>query len=107
MCYENGSLFGATWSQLQRQLDGIEMKKMYLLNPLAPEFVPNRLRHATLTGAAATAMLSADDTQCGKSSRPAAQHDIMFHPRAHTQQPASHMPPFQFSTEVCNSHIPE
>lgn len=111
-CHENDSLFGTTWSQLQRQLDGLELKKTYILNPLAPEFVPNRLRHATLTGAAATATLSADDTQHATSWRLTAQHHSTYHPWADMQQPSSHMPPasrvppFQFSTEVCRSHIP-
>ncbi len=39
-----------TWGQIRSQLDGVELKKTYLeLNPLAPEFVPNRLRHVTYT----------------------------------------------------------
>ncbi|XP_049819746.1 probable helicase with zinc finger domain isoform X3 [Aethina tumida] len=40
ICTENKSLFGITWSQLKLQLDGIELKKIYTLNPLAPEFYP-------------------------------------------------------------------
>ncbi len=32
---------------MRAQLDGVELKKSYILNPLAPEFVPNRLRHAS------------------------------------------------------------
>lgn len=39
-CTENGSLFGITWSLLKAQMDGVEFKKTYVLNPLAPEFVP-------------------------------------------------------------------
>lgn len=101
-CHENGSLFGVTWSQLQQQLDGMELKKTYVLNPRAPEFVPNRLRHATLTGAAATATLFANDTHRVEPSR--LQHNTAYQPLAHMQQPVSHMPPFQFSAEVCNSH---
>ena len=39
---KNGSLIGMTWTQLRGQLDGAEIKKTYVLNPLAPEFVPSR-----------------------------------------------------------------
>ena len=46
VCYQNNSLYGITWSHLRAQLDGVELKKTYILNPLAPEFIPNRLRHA-------------------------------------------------------------
>ncbi|KAJ8919966.1 hypothetical protein NQ315_006495 [Exocentrus adspersus] len=45
-CKDNGSLFGITWEQLRLQLDGIELKKIYTLNPLAPEFIPRRYRNA-------------------------------------------------------------
>lgn len=41
-CSDNDSLHGMTWSQLKYQLDSIELKKIYTLNPLAPEFVPRR-----------------------------------------------------------------
>lgn len=39
-CNENNSLFGITWSMLRSQLDGVELKKTFVLNPMAPEFVP-------------------------------------------------------------------
>ena len=45
ICNKQNSLYGITWNHLRSQLDGVEMKKTYVLNPLAPEFVPNRLRH--------------------------------------------------------------
>ena len=103
-CDKNKSLFGVTWWQLQRQLDGLELKKTYILNPLAPEFVPNRLRHATLTGAAATSTLSADDhTPRSKPARLPAQHDNTYHLSADIHPPTSHIPQFQLSTKVCNS----
>ncbi|CAH1397953.1 unnamed protein product [Nezara viridula] len=44
ICSENGSLYGIKWSYLRSQLDGVELKKMYTLNPLAPEFVPRQYR---------------------------------------------------------------
>ena len=46
ICHNNNSLYGITWNHLRAQLDGVELKKSYILNPLAPEFVPNRMRHA-------------------------------------------------------------
>ena len=46
ICHNNSSLYGITWNHLRAQLDGVELKKTYILNPLAPEFVPNRMRHA-------------------------------------------------------------
>ncbi|XP_022919640.1 probable helicase with zinc finger domain [Onthophagus taurus] len=42
ICEKNHSLFGISWSQLRNQLDGVELKKNYGLNPLAPEFVPRK-----------------------------------------------------------------
>nr|CAD7592664.1 unnamed protein product [Timema genevievae] len=42
ICNQNKSLFGITWSYLRSQLDGVELKKTYVLNPLAPEFVPRQ-----------------------------------------------------------------
>jgi len=40
ICYQNKSLFGISWQSLKSQLDGVELRKTYVLNPLAPEFVP-------------------------------------------------------------------
>lgn len=42
ICNQNKSLFGITWSHLRSQLDGVELKKTYVLNPLAPEFIPRQ-----------------------------------------------------------------
>lgn len=39
-CHQNKSLFGITWQVLKSQLDGVELRKTYVLNPLAPEFIP-------------------------------------------------------------------
>ncbi|RZC35695.1 helicase with zinc finger domain, partial [Asbolus verrucosus] len=44
ICNDNGSLYGITWTQLKFQLDGIELKKVYTLNPLAPEFIPRKYK---------------------------------------------------------------
>ncbi|KAK4291927.1 hypothetical protein Pmani_035272 [Petrolisthes manimaculis] len=43
LCSEAGSLYGISWSSLRSQLDGVELKKTYVLNPLAPEFIPRYL----------------------------------------------------------------
>ncbi|XP_041363275.1 probable helicase with zinc finger domain [Gigantopelta aegis] len=48
ICSQNSSFHGLTWSQLRSQLESAEMAKTYVLNPLAPEFVPNRLFHVTI-----------------------------------------------------------
>lgn len=42
ICDENHSLNGITWIHLRNLLDNLELKKTYILNPLAPEFVPRR-----------------------------------------------------------------
>jgi len=42
ICDENHSLNGITWIHLRNLLDNLELKKSYILNPLAPEFVPRR-----------------------------------------------------------------
>ena len=44
-CHAHNSLFGVTWSTLRAMLDGVELKKTYVLNPLAPEFVPRAKRY--------------------------------------------------------------
>lgn len=102
-CHDNCSLFGVTWSQLQRQLDGLELKKSYVLNPLAPVFVPNRLRHATLTGAAASATLSTDSSRRVVPARQTIQHDGTCRPSAQTQQPATCWRAFQLPNQVCST----
>lgn len=48
LCSEAGSLYGITWSALRAQLDGVELKKTYVLNPLAPEFIPRYLYFSPL-----------------------------------------------------------
>ncbi|KAK6630750.1 hypothetical protein RUM44_002919 [Polyplax serrata] len=45
ICNKNKSLFGITWGLLRSQLDGVELKKTYALNPLAPEFVPRSFQN--------------------------------------------------------------
>lgn len=47
ICNNNSSLFGIKWSYLRSLLDGVELKKTYTLNPLAPEFVPRQYQPET------------------------------------------------------------
>lgn len=44
ICHENRSLHGITFEQIKAQLEALELKKTYVLNPLAPEFIPRALR---------------------------------------------------------------
>lgn len=44
ICHDNGSLHGITFEQIKAQLEALELKKTYVLNPLAPEFIPRALR---------------------------------------------------------------
>uniref|UniRef100_A0A672S7Y2 Probable helicase with zinc finger domain n=1 Tax=Sinocyclocheilus grahami TaxID=75366 RepID=A0A672S7Y2_SINGR len=44
ICHENHSLHGITFEQIKIQLEALELKKTYVLNPLAPEFIPRALR---------------------------------------------------------------
>lgn len=45
ICHENKSLLGLTYSALRTMLDNVELKKAYVLNPLAPEFIPRSKRY--------------------------------------------------------------
>jgi len=40
ICHVKKSIHGFTWDDLKSHLEAIELKKIYGLNPLAPEFVP-------------------------------------------------------------------
>ncbi|KAM4585119.1 putative helicase with zinc finger domain isoform 1-T2 [Odontesthes bonariensis] len=44
ICHVNTSLHGITFEQIKSQLEALELKKTYVLNPLAPEFIPRALR---------------------------------------------------------------
>ncbi|KAK7929286.1 hypothetical protein WMY93_005681 [Mugilogobius chulae] len=44
ICHQNSSLHGITFEQIKSQLEALELKKTYVLNPLAPEFIPRALR---------------------------------------------------------------
>ncbi|XP_069056002.1 probable helicase with zinc finger domain isoform X2 [Pleurodeles waltl] len=44
ICHDNESIHGITFEQIKSQLEALELKKTYVLNPLAPEFIPRALR---------------------------------------------------------------
>ncbi|CAL4068186.1 unnamed protein product, partial [Meganyctiphanes norvegica] len=48
VCNEANSLYGISWSALRSQLDGVDFKKNYVLNPLAPEFIPRYLLYSRI-----------------------------------------------------------
>ena len=45
MCNDHNSFFGMTWPHLKSLLNNVEMTKTYILNPLAPEFIPKSFPH--------------------------------------------------------------
>ena len=64
MCRDFKSLNGISWMQLRSHLDALEMKKLYGLNPMAPEFVPKVLR----AGGQPMIMASSSSTSSSSSS---------------------------------------
>ena len=44
-CHEHTSLHGISFEEIRAQLSGVEMKKTYILNPLAKEFIPRAFRN--------------------------------------------------------------
>ncbi|XP_077184514.1 putative helicase with zinc finger domain isoform X2 [Paroedura picta] len=50
LCHDNESLHGITFDQIKAQLEALELKKTYVLNPLAPEFIPRALRQQHSSG---------------------------------------------------------
>lgn len=42
---QHDSLLGMKWLELRGMLDRVELKKTYVLNPFAPEFIPRHRRH--------------------------------------------------------------
>ncbi|CAB1344861.1 unnamed protein product [Coregonus sp. 'balchen'] len=75
ICHENASLHGITFEQIKAQLEALELKKTYVLNPLAPEFIPRALR-----------------PQPAQHPHQHQHHHQHPHPQGHTatKQPGSH-----------------
>lgn len=101
ICNQNKSLFGITWSLLRSQLDGVELKKTYTLNPLAPEFVPRAMQ--------AEAYLR-DQQQAAANiamqQQPQMQQQQQQHQPQHIQQlPPHHHPSHQMQPPHHMNHV--
>ncbi|XP_023676139.1 probable helicase with zinc finger domain isoform X1 [Paramormyrops kingsleyae] len=86
ICHENSSLHGITFEQIKAQLEALELKKTYVLNPLAPEFIPRALRPQHAQGP-------------GKQQQQSQQqHQHQSPPKGKGQHPnqAEHFPPEGF-----------
>ncbi|XP_036325735.1 LOW QUALITY PROTEIN: probable helicase with zinc finger domain [Rhagoletis pomonella] len=87
ICDENKSLFGITWSYLRSQLDGVELKRGYVLNPLAPEFIPRAMQpEAYLRDQTAMYLM-------GAAAANASNHHGAPHPGAGPHHPGGPLPP--------------
>lgn len=78
ICHQNKSLYGITWSLLRSQLDGVELKKTYVLNPLAPEFVPRAHQ--------AEAYLRDQQSSLNMQPQPYQPHHQQYHHQQSQQQ---------------------
>lgn len=76
ICHQNKSLFGITWSYLRSQLDGVELKRSYVLNPLAPEFIPRSLQPESYLRQQAIAAAAAVSQQVMQSTAQQAINQI-------------------------------
>lgn len=94
ICDQNKSLFGITWSSLRSQLDGVELKKTFVLNPLAPEFVPRAHQ--------AEAYLREQQLHAQQQTQPSSHQPS--HAPNH-QQPSSHPAPHHHASAP-NSVLP-
>lgn len=86
-CHQNKSLFGITWQMLKSQLDGLEMRKTYVLNPLAPEFIPRALQSESYLR---DQMMMMNQRKFGNMMpmHPQMQsHPMNFHPSQQSQMP--------------------
>lgn len=83
-CHQNKSLFGITWQTLKLQLDGVELRKTYVLNPLAPEFVPRALQ---------TESYLRDQISLNNRKYPTQQHQNVQQNIHHLHHSSSQQPP--------------
>lgn len=90
-CHQNKSLFGITWSSLKAQLDGVELRKTYVLNPLAPEFVPRALQTESYLRdqIASKHLLMMPQQSLSSQSLPKMQHTHQMHSN-HIYQSSMH-----------------
>lgn len=99
ICHQNKSLFGITWQMLKSQLDGLEMRKTYVLNPLAPEFIPRALQSESYLR---DQMMMMNPRKFG-NMMPLHPPQIQSHPMNFHHQQQSQMPPHP---SFHPSHIP-
>lgn len=83
-CHQNKSLFGITWQTLKLQLDGVELRKTYVLNPLAPEFIPRALQ---------TESYLRDQISLNNRKYPTQQHQNVQQNIHHLHHSSSQQPP--------------
>lgn len=99
ICHENGSLYGITWSVLKSQLDGVELKKTYSLNPLAPEFIPRKYQTETY--------IRPKEVTPQIPIAPILPHPVIIHPYTQIEPPPpAHPPEFYNQTAPINHQMP-
>lgn len=91
ICNQNQSLCGISWITLRSQLDGVELKKTYVLNPLAPEFVPRALQAESYIRDQQVAVQHSQHTAPIPLPQPPPQIPVASHP--HNQHPMVHNHP--------------
>lgn len=111
ICDENKSLFGLTMWQLRSQLDGVELKRGYVLNPLAPEFIPRSLQpEAYLRDQAAMYLAMAANNHHPMGPHPAHHHGPggmgAPHPSMLAGGGNSQMPPHHASQQMPHMYGP-
>lgn len=91
-CHQNKSLFGITWQSLKSQLDGVELRKTYVLNPLAPEFIPRVQTESYLRD-----QIMRNNRNYNSMMMPHMNHSMNFHhnQQGNMHQFHPHMPPGQ------------
>lgn len=94
ICQQNKSLFGITWQMLKGQLDGVELRKTYVLNPLAPEFVPRALQTESYLR---EQMMLMNQRKYVNHAHQMQSTSMNFpsHPTPQMQHPSYHLPPQQ------------
>lgn len=102
ICHDNGSLYGITWSVLKSQLDGVELKKTYSLNPLAPEFIPRKYHTETY--------IRPKEIPPQIPIAPILPHPVIIHPYTQIEPPPppppTHPPEYYNQTAPINHQMP-
>lgn len=108
ICQQNKSLFGITWQMLKGQLDGVELRKTYVLNPLAPEFVPRALQTESYLREQMMLMNQRKYVNHGQMPHQMQSTAMNFpaHPTPQIQHSSYHMPPQQAAPQVQQQQQP-